>query len=47
MLSDGQRQVTDSPYIGIFPGLVISLTVLGVNLTGEGLRDSLDPTVGR
>jgi peptide/nickel transport system permease protein len=47
MLADAQRYVTDSPYIGIFPGLAISLTVLGFNLMGDGLRDALDPTFGR
>jgi ABC-type dipeptide/oligopeptide/nickel transport system permease subunit len=46
MLADAQRYVTDSPYIGIFPGLAISLTVLGFNLMGDGLRDALDPTFG-
>ena len=47
MLSDAQRYVTDAPYIGIFPGLAISLTVLGFNLTGDGLRDALDPGATR
>ena len=47
MLADAQRYVTDAPYIGIFPGLAISLTVLGFNLTGDGLRDALDPTTER
>jgi peptide/nickel transport system permease protein len=47
MLSDAQRYVTDAPYIAIFPGLAISLTVLGFNLTGDGLRDALDPILGR
>jgi peptide/nickel transport system permease protein len=47
MLSDAQRYVTDAPYIGIFPGLAISLTVLGFNLAGDGLRVALDPTFGR
>jgi peptide/nickel transport system permease protein len=47
MLADAQRYVTDAPYIGIFPGLALSLTVLGFNLTGDGLRDALDPTFGR
>jgi peptide/nickel transport system permease protein len=47
MLSDAQRYVLDSPYIGIFPGLAISLTVLGFNLAGDGLRDALDPTMRR
>lgn len=43
MLADAQRYVTTAPYIGIFPGLAISLTVLGFNLAGDGLRDALDP----
>jgi peptide/nickel transport system permease protein len=43
MLADAQRYVTSAPYIGIFPGLAISLTVLGFNLAGDGLRDALDP----
>ena len=43
MLADAQRYVTSAPYIGIFPGLAISLTVLGFNLAGDGLRDVLDP----
>jgi peptide/nickel transport system permease protein len=47
MLADAQRYVTTSPYIGIFPGLALSLTVLGFNLAGDGLRDALDPTGGR
>jgi peptide/nickel transport system permease protein len=47
MLADAQRYVRDAPYIGIFPGLAISLLVLGFNLTGDGLRDALDPTLGR
>jgi peptide/nickel transport system permease protein len=47
MLADAQRYVTSAPYIGIFPGLAISLTVLGFNLAGDGLRDALDPTAGR
>jgi peptide/nickel transport system permease protein len=47
MLAEAQRYVIDAPYIGIFPGLAISLTVLGFNLTGDGLRDALDPSTGR
>ncbi len=42
MLADAQRYVTDAPYIAIFPGLAISLTVLGFNLAGDGLRDALE-----
>ncbi|MFT4040500.1 MAG: ABC transporter permease [Thermomicrobiales bacterium] len=47
MLADAQRYVLNAPYIGIFPGLAISLTVLGFNLMGDGLRDALDPTGNR
>jgi peptide/nickel transport system permease protein len=45
MLSDAQRFITAAPWMGIFPGLAISLTVLGFNLAGDGLRDALDPTL--
>ncbi|MCC6312557.1 MAG: ABC transporter permease [Thermomicrobiales bacterium] len=44
MLSDAQRYITNAPWIGIFPGLAITLTVLGFNLAGDGLREALDPT---
>jgi peptide/nickel transport system permease protein len=47
MLADAQRYVRDASYIGIFPGLAITLLVLGFNLTGDGLRDALDPTLSR
>lgn len=47
MLADAQRYVRDAPYIGIFPGIAVSLLVLGFNLTGDGLRDALDPTLSR
>jgi peptide/nickel transport system permease protein len=32
-----------NPWLGIFPGLAILLTVLGVNMLGDGLRDAIDP----
>jgi len=38
------RHVTDAPFIGIFPGLALSLTVLGFTLNGDCLRDALDLT---
>jgi peptide/nickel transport system permease protein len=41
MLSDAQSYITDAPYLGIFPGLAIALTVLSFNLIGDGLRDAL------
>jgi peptide/nickel transport system permease protein len=33
----------DASWIAAFPGIAISLTILGYNLFGDGLRDTLDP----
>jgi len=35
--------IQDNPWLSIFPGAAIFLTVLGFNLFGDGLRDALDP----
>lgn len=43
MLNDGRKFMEASPHVVIFPGAAISLTVLGFNLLGDGLRDVLDP----
>jgi len=44
MLTDGRNYINSaSYYIAIIPGLAIVFTVLGFNLLGDGLRDSLDP----
>ena len=43
MLSDAREQITTAPWISVFPGLAIFMTVLGLNLLGDGLRDILDP----
>lgn len=43
MIRDGQQFITTKPWICIFPGLAIIITVLGFNLLGDGLRDILDP----
>jgi peptide/nickel transport system permease protein len=43
MLSDAREMITTAPWIPLFPGLAIFLTVLGLNLLGDGLRDYLDP----
>ncbi|MFH1137666.1 MAG: ABC transporter permease [Pseudomonadota bacterium] len=43
ILSEGRKFVYDAPWISVYPGLAISLFVLGVNLAGDGLRDVLDP----
>lgn len=43
MLADAQTMVALAPHMAVFPGLAIVLTVLGLNLLGDGLRDLLDP----
>lgn len=46
ILSEGRDFMRLAPWISIFPGLFILFTVLGVNLLGDGLRDTLDPRKG-
>ncbi len=43
MLSQGRQFVRTAPYITVFPGIAILITVLAFNLLGDGLRDALDP----
>jgi peptide/nickel transport system permease protein len=43
MLNTSQRFLTQAPWMAIFPGLAIFLTVLAFNLFGDGLRDAMDP----
>lgn len=43
ILSDGRTYMRLAPWVTIFPGIAIMLTVLGFNLLGDGLRDALDP----
>ncbi|MGD8663354.1 MAG: ABC transporter permease [Desulfobacterales bacterium] len=43
MLATAREQLFTAPWISIFPGMFIFLTVLGLNLFGDGLRDILDP----
>jgi peptide/nickel transport system permease protein len=43
MLSAAREQLFTAPWISIFPGIAIFITVLGLNLLGDGLRDFLDP----
>ncbi len=47
MLNDAQTFMFQAPYLAIFPGCAIALTVLGLNLLGDGLRDILDPKLRR
>ena len=43
ILSEGRQFITQAPWITVFPGVAIMLTVLGLNVVGDGLRDALDP----
>ena len=47
MLADSQTLITLAPHLALSPGFAIILTVLGLNLLGDGLRDWLDPRVRR
>ena len=43
MLSAGRAYIRDYPHLVLFPGIAIMITVLALNLLGDGLRDALDP----
>ena len=43
LLFDSRDYIEMFPYLAIFPGLLISITVLSINFMGDGLRDALDP----
>jgi peptide/nickel transport system permease protein len=43
MLNSAQRFLVNAPWMAVWPGLAIFLTVLSLNLLGDGLRDALDP----
>ena len=45
MLAESQTLVSLAPQLALIPGLAIVLTVLGLNLMGDGLRDMLDPRI--
>jgi peptide/nickel transport system permease protein len=47
MLADSQTMISFAPHMALFPGLAILLTVLGLNLMGDGLRDWLDPRLAK
>ncbi|MBD9401326.1 MULTISPECIES: ABC transporter permease [unclassified Comamonas] len=47
MLSDAQTLMFQAPLLAVFPGVAIALSVLGLNLLGDGLRDLLDPRLSR
>jgi len=47
MLFEAQTMIAMAPHMALFPGLAIVVTVLGLNLLGDGLRDVLDPKLRR
>ena len=47
MLNEAQTQMFQAPLLALWPGLAIVLSVLGLNLLGDGLRDLLDPKLAR
>ena len=47
LLSSGRQYIRDFPHMVVYPGIAIMLTVLALNLIGDGLRDSLDPRLKR
>lgn len=47
MLSESRSFIRDYSYITMFPGLAIVITVLTINLIGDGLRDAMDPKLKR
>ena len=47
MLAEAQTMIYSAPRVAVLPGLAIVVTVLGLNLLGDGLRDALDPRLRR
>jgi len=47
MLFDAQTRMAVAPYLAIVPGMAIVITVLGLNLIGDGIADTLDPKLRR
>ncbi|WP_407647760.1 ABC transporter permease [Halovulum marinum] len=47
MLAEAQTMISFAPHLALVPGLSIVMTVLGLNLMGDGLRDILDPRIRR
>ena len=42
LISDGAREMENAPWMLVFPGLALGLTLLCLNFLGDGLRDALD-----
>ena len=47
MLSEGRNFISTNSYMTLFPGIAIMITVLSINLIGDGVRDAMDPRLKR
>lgn len=47
MVAEGRDLIRVAPWVSVLPGVAVGVAVLGFNLVGDGLRESLDPTLGR
>jgi peptide/nickel transport system permease protein len=47
MLANAQQFYHDGPWMAVFPGVIIVVLTLALNLLGDGLRDALDPKENR
>jgi peptide/nickel transport system permease protein len=46
-MAEGRTYFQLTPWIIFYPGIALALTVLAVNIVGDGLRDTLDPRIAR
>ena len=47
MLSEGRNFISTNTNMTLFPGVAIMITVLAINLMGDGIRDAMDPRLKR
>jgi oligopeptide transport system permease protein len=47
LISDGVETMEEYPWLLIYPGLALSITLFSLNFLGDGLRDALDPRVSK
>ena len=47
VMAEGRAQFNEYPHNIFFPGIFLTLTVLAINLLGDGLRDTLDPKMAK
>jgi len=47
IMAEGRTYFQFAPWMIFFPGIFLAVTVLAVNILGDGLRDSLDPRIAR